>query len=99
MNGDHSNFSKFTGGFARRTTLQSCWVDGPGRVANEERGQAVAPSLTDVLALLQRGRERIDATLKQTNVPRERTAHLTEAMAAIWPTSPLHACLLWEEQQ
>jgi signal transduction histidine kinase len=57
----------------------------------------VTPTLPEGLAALDRCCERIDAALAGGHEPSGRAARLAEALAQLWPASPLCACLLWEE--
>jgi signal transduction histidine kinase len=55
----------------------------------------VAPTLTHVLALLQRGRELVDRALAEALETPARVGRIAQVIASLWPDSPVHACLLW----
>lgn len=55
--------------------------------------------LTEILAGLNLSRGLIDAALRQAADPPRRATLLAEALRALWPASPLHACLLWHQGQ
>src|SRR5262245_6882595 len=74
-------------------------LPGSSSSADREGGKQVAGNLTEILAKLKHGREQMNAALRENPLPSDRARRIAEVLATAWPSSPVHASLLWHDNQ